>query len=115
MTGIVLLVVSFSGGTMKLLSTKINPNIAMALNFFLPGLGFVYCRRVYFYLIGAILFVATMGPLSWFTIPNIIGTAITNLSALSLQKVILALLLNSLLGVLAYFAAEYVKKSEGGE
>lgn len=110
-TGLILLAVGFTGGIMKLLSTRGNPKVvAMALNFFLPGLGFVYCERIVFYVTGAILFIGIHGPpLSQFTIPSIIATVITNLSALDLHNVVLSLLLNSVWAVLAYFFAAKFK------
>lgn len=102
-------------GIGRVLSLELNPLVAMGLNFFVPGLGFVHCRRWYFYLVGAVLFIASLSPqFPFLTIPGIVATAIANLSALTLQTVFLALCLNSLLAVLAYFAAKYVKKSEGG-
>ena len=99
------------------LSLELNPLVAMGLNFFVPGLGFVHCRRWYFYLVGAVLFIASLTPqFPFLTIPGIVATVITSrISALTLQTVVLALCLNSLLAVLAYFAAKYVEKSEGGE
>lgn len=113
--GLVLSAVGIWVGIMQLLYLELNPLVAMGLNFFLPGLGFMHCRRWYFYLIGVVLFLASLGsPFSSFTIPWIIGAAITPryLSVLTPQKVILVLCLNSLLAVLAYFAAKYVEKSE---
>lgn len=100
-------------GLVQVLHIKLNPKVAMALNFFWPGLGFAYCRRWYFYLGGAVLFFATMFPeFSWFIILGIIEKAITKSSALTRDMVISALFLDSLLAVSAYFAAKYVKKSE---
>lgn len=90
-----------------------NPKIAVALNFLLPGLGFIYCQKSYLILGGLVLSFAFVTPqLSRFTVPSIIIIAITNLSTLTLQQVFLGIFLSSLFAILGYFPAKWVKKSK---
>jgi hypothetical protein len=108
--GISLIALGFFTTILEILVTELNPKIAMAMNFFLPGLGFIHCQKRCLILGGLVLCLAFMTPqLSGFTVPSIIITAITKLSTLTLQQVFLGIFSSSLFAVLGYFSAKRAK------
>ena len=110
-TGLLLSSLGFFVAIVEVLQMKLNhPEVAMVLNFFIPGLGFMYSRRWYFSLGGAVLFMASLHPqFPLFPILKIIAIAITNPSVLTLTEIILALCWGSLLAALAYFATKHAE------
>lgn len=113
--GLLLFALGFYVGIGQLLSIEFNPKVATVLNFFLPGLGFAYCREWYFVLGGGALFIATLHPrFPCYTILSIIASAITNPSLLTLQQIISATSFTSAVLILTYFSVKVHERTRKG-
>jgi len=87
------------------------PWIAAILNFFLPGVGFVYCGTKLLAIVGGLLFIASLNlQFSVFTVANVIGTTMTMFERLTVQRFVSAFGIAFLLAILGYVAADYVNK-----
>lgn len=113
--GLLLSALGFYVGIGQLLNTEFTLKVAMVLNFFLPGLGFAYCREWYFVLGGGALFIATLHPqFPCSTIPSAIGLAIINPSILTLQQIISGICFTSAVLILTYFSAKVHERTRNG-